>query len=154
MSPDGIFHKFWDLYVIILLLYTAFFMPYKLAFIDEDSTTIIIIDYIVDISFWLDIVVNFLTAYECPERSTLIKNSKLIAANYLSGWFFLDFTACIPLDAVMNIIITADGNGGGEVKLARLARLYRLWRLVRIMRMSKILKLAKSGGLENYVEQL
>ena len=128
-------------------------MPYKLAFIEEESSTIIIIDYIVDISFWLDMLVNFLTAYECPERKTLIKNSKLIASNYLSGWFFLDFTACIPLDGIMNAIITAD-SGGGEVKLARLARLYRLWRLVRIMRMSKILKLAKSGGLENYIEKL
>ena len=145
MSPEGSFHKFWDLYIIFLLLYTAFFMPYKLAFIEDESFAIILVDYIVDVSFWLDIVVNFLTAIEDPARGVLIINFKRIASNYLSGWFFLDFTACVPVDGIMNLITMADETGG-EVKLARLARLYRLWRLVRIMRMSKILKMAKSGG--------
>ena len=120
-------------------------MPYKLAFIEDESFAIILVDYIVDVSFWLDIVVNFLTAYDDPVRGVLIINFKLIASNYLSGWFFLDFTACVPVDGIMNLITMADETGG-EVKLARLARLYRLWRLVRIMRMSKILKMAKSGG--------
>ena len=78
MSPEGTFHKFWDLYIILLLLYTAFFMPYKLAFIEDESFSIIVIDYIVDISFLIDIIVNFLTAYEDPVRKVPIINFKRI----------------------------------------------------------------------------
>jgi hypothetical protein len=143
MSPEGSFHKFWDLYVIFLLLYTAFFTPYKLAFIEIDSFPVYVMELIVDLSFWFDIIVNFLTAIE-DSRGTLIKDYKRIASIYLTGWFFLDFTACIPIDQIMTLISAE--SSGSEVKLARLARLYRLWRLVRIMRMSKIIKMAKSGG--------
>jgi hypothetical protein len=104
LSPEGHFHKVWDLYVIFLLLYTAFFTPYKLAFIDEETFTIYVFELIVDLSFWTDIVVNFLTAYEDPIRGKLIKDYKRIAHTYLTGWFFLDFTACIPVDQIMALI--------------------------------------------------
>jgi hypothetical protein len=86
-----------------LLLYTAFFTPYKLAFIDEDSLLVGVLEMIVDLSFWLDIVVNFLTAVE-DSRGTLIKDYRRIASMYVSGWFFLDFTACIPVDQIMTLI--------------------------------------------------
>jgi len=33
MAPDNSFHKYWDPIIVLLLLYTAFFVPYKIAFL-------------------------------------------------------------------------------------------------------------------------
>ena len=49
---------------IILLLYTAIYMPYRIAFIDDESSGQIAIDWCVDALFFLDIIINFFSAYE------------------------------------------------------------------------------------------
>lgn len=49
---------------IILLLYTAIYMPFRIAFVDEETQTLLIIDWVVDTLFFVDIVVNFFSSYE------------------------------------------------------------------------------------------
>ena len=83
MSPEGSFHKVWDIILVLLLVYTAIFVPYKIAFYDEDPMIVIIVDYCVDILFFTDVIVNFLTSIEDPVRQTIIKNPKAIASAYL-----------------------------------------------------------------------
>lgn len=40
-------------------------------------------------------MVNFISAYEGPDGLT-VSSHKMIAYNYITGWFFLDLIACIP----------------------------------------------------------
>ncbi len=55
---------------IVLLFYTALYMPYKIAFLeDEKFSTSYYADMLVDILFGLDIIVTFLSAYECTDGS-------------------------------------------------------------------------------------
>ena len=51
----------WDPLMVLLLLYTAFVVPFKISFIDDDPVGLAIIDYAVDILFAIDIFVNFNT---------------------------------------------------------------------------------------------
>jgi len=38
--PDNVFHKYWDPVMVLLLMYTAFFVPYKIAFMAVDPIAI------------------------------------------------------------------------------------------------------------------
>ena len=70
--PDCRFKSIWNSIMVFLLIYTATYMPYKTCFIDEEEQLQIIIDYIIDILFFMDIFVNFVSAEE--EDRILIQN--------------------------------------------------------------------------------
>lgn len=44
-----------------------------------------------------DIILNFRTTF-VSVKGEVVSDSKLIALNYLRGWFFVDFLAAIPFD--------------------------------------------------------
>ena len=107
-----------------------------MAFVDQDSSFEIFLNYLVDILFGVDIIVNFFSAYETNHRvETRLKS---IAKNYLTGWFALDLVATFPTQ----VLLSSESNTGVN-KLARLARLPRLYRLFRVLRIFKIFKLFK-----------
>lgn len=54
-------------------------------------------DFTVDMLFVADIFVNFISAIDDPETGLPITNLKVIAISYLSGWFWLDLLACLPV---------------------------------------------------------
>jgi hypothetical protein len=137
---------------VLLLVYTAIFVPYKIAFYDEDPATVVIVDYCVDILFFTDVIVNFITSIEDPVRQTIIKNPKAIASAYLQGWFILDLTACLPFDLLFGLFDPANGSGvdKNSVENRKLIKLARLYRLIRIVRMLKIFKM--NTGIATYIE--
>lgn len=58
----------------------------------------------VDGFFLLDIIINFLSAYENSEGKTIV-NCKSIAVNYLTGWFLLDLSTSIPVQLLEAIFL-------------------------------------------------
>ena len=97
IHPDGFFKKIWDVVMIILLLYTATLVPYKISFADDiHEMGVSQFDIFVDVLFAIDIIVNFITPYEKYDGS-LQTNHKKIAIRYFFGAFPIDFVACIPV---------------------------------------------------------
>jgi hypothetical protein len=39
-------------------------MPFRIAFMDEETTALIVLDWTVDFLFFVDIIINFFSAYE------------------------------------------------------------------------------------------
>ena len=70
-------------------------MPYKTCFVDESTVTDDIIDWVVDILFMFDILVNFLQATENSDGSWTT-SPKVIARNYLRSWFSFDLVSVLP----------------------------------------------------------
>ena len=87
--------SYWNVINIMLLLYTAIYMPYRIAFIDNESNTLFIIDWVVDSLFFFDIIINFLSAYE-EEDGFMQQNLKIIGTTYVRSWFVPDFVASFP----------------------------------------------------------
>ena len=135
--PDSKFKTFWNIIVILLLAYTSTVVPFQVAFVDVDTSFSLFINFLVDVLFGVDLIVNFLSAFETRNHRIEIR-FKQIAKNYLTGWFLLDLVATFPTQ----IFFTSETNTGVN-KLARLARLPRLYRLFRVLRIFKILKLFK-----------
>ena len=70
-------------------------MPVNLSFVEDQSILFEILEKLVDMLFIVDIFVNFLTAYK--QENELVTDCKLIAKNYIYGWFLFDLIASIPL---------------------------------------------------------
>lgn len=57
--------------------------------------------------FFIDMIVNFLAAYETSEK-TIEFRLPYIAMNYLSGWFLIDLISTVPFQYFSNIGASAD----------------------------------------------
>lgn len=59
---DNTIKQWWDLYVICLIMYVALVVPFRLGFESEDTAGWVAWGYVVDVSFFTDIVLTFFTA--------------------------------------------------------------------------------------------
>ena len=80
---------------MLLLVYTAIFVPIKVAFDALNSTPMFVFDLFVDAFFLTDVVLNFFSIIE-DERGNYITKRSQIAINYCKGWFLIDFFTSIP----------------------------------------------------------
>ncbi|CAK1548564.1 unnamed protein product [Leptosia nina] len=131
----------WDWLILILVIYTAIFTPYVAAFqlnepdFDKRSRAfgqdpIVIIDMIVDVTFIIDILINFRTTYVNAADEVESDPAK-IAMHYLRGWFLIDLVAAIPFDLLLFGTDTDETTTLiGLLKTARLLRLVRVARKI------------------------
>ncbi|XP_011297460.1 potassium voltage-gated channel subfamily H member 2 isoform X3 [Fopius arisanus] len=137
------FKAVWDWIILILVMYTAIFTPYVAAFLlgepdygskkkatkySEDP--IVIIDLIVDVTFVVDILINFRTTFVNP-NDEVVSGPWKIAVHYLRGWFVIDLVAAIPFDLLLYGYNTDETTTlMGLLKTARLLRLVRVARKI------------------------
>lgn len=130
----------WDWFILALVLYTAIVTPYVAAFLLSQGTRntgrellrsgdpITIIDLVVDITFLVDILVNFRTTY-VNRQEEVVSNPGKIAAHYFKGWFLIDMLSAIPFDLLLFSSDTDETTTLiGLLKTARLLRLVRVAR--------------------------
>ena len=100
--------------------------------------------YAIDVSFFLDIIVTFNTAFYDHDND-LIDNRHTIAQSYLFGWFPIDLVAIIPFEVLLSGVQgTGDGDVNALIRIARFGKLYKLVKLIRLVRMLKIMKVMKN----------
>jgi hypothetical protein len=110
-----------------MILFTSMVTPYRIAFVEVDTTSWIVFELILDFIFAVDIALNFFTAY-FDSHHNLILDRKLLARKYMTGWFYIDFISIIPLNLMM-------GSGGADYNsLARIARLPKLYKLIKMFK--------------------
>ncbi|XP_055686289.1 potassium voltage-gated channel unc-103 isoform X11 [Lutzomyia longipalpis] len=141
------FKAVWDWIILILVVYTAIFTPYVAAFLLSEpdfnqrrnrkyaDDPIVIIDLIVDVTFVIDILINFRTTF-VNGQDEVVSHPGRIAVHYLSGWFLIDLVAAIPFDL---LLVGSDTDELGLDKdetttLIGLLKTARLLRLVRVAR--------------------
>ena len=57
----------------------------------------LVVDSIVDVIFFIDIVLNFHTTYVGP-GGEVVSDPAVIRVNYLKSWFIIDLLSCLPYD--------------------------------------------------------
>ena len=92
IMPESQIKLFWSMIMIILLLITMIYVPYRTAFIDEPPLWLLICEYIMDCLFAIDIILCFMSSYY-DDQDNLVTNHFTIAKNYIKGWFILDIIA-------------------------------------------------------------
>ena len=98
ISAENKYKTNWDLWIILVLFFVAITLPYRIAFSEKDSTLWQVINYIVDASFAIDMILTFFTTIPDTENNTVITDKKTIALAYLKSWFFIDLISIIPID--------------------------------------------------------
>ncbi len=112
------FKAIWDWIVLFLVMYTAILTPYMAAFeLTSKSKTfitsddigsiiyndpLVIVDYIVDVMFIIDIFINFRTTY-VDKNDEVVSDPCRIAVYYMKGWFVIDLLAAIPFELLIMI---------------------------------------------------
>ncbi|KAF6773489.1 hypothetical protein AHF37_07406 [Paragonimus kellicotti] len=123
----------WDWIIFLLTGYTSIVVPYCVAFGREGvcgEPIISVLDRIVDVVFFIDIVLNFHTTFVGP-TGAVISDPHLIRLNYLKGWFLVDLISCLPY-GLLNLINSKDNpNVTSLLNALKIARLLRLWRVLR-----------------------
>ncbi|GFY39251.1 potassium voltage-gated channel protein eag [Trichonephila inaurata madagascariensis] len=126
------FKAIWDWVILCLTFYTAIMVPYNVAFKNKTSedVSLLVLDSIVDVIFFIDIVLNFHTTFVGP-GGEVVSDPKIIRMNYMRSWFIIDLLSCLPYD-VFNAFDHDDDQGIGSLFSAlKVVRLLRLGRVVR-----------------------
>jgi hypothetical protein len=84
-----------------------------------------------DFFFFLDLWVNFRLCYY--DDGELISNSAMIASNYLTSWFSIDFISVAA--SVLEVV----ASGLGIARSVKIIKLLKLLKLLRVARLQKII---------------
>lgn len=95
LMPDNKLRMAWNLVTMVLLLYTASFVPYRTSFIDQAPPGLEAWEWVVDALFCIDLFINFISAYENSDKNIEVR-LKVIAQTYITSWFFFDLAAVFP----------------------------------------------------------
>ena len=79
--PSDSWKEGWDLWVLVLILYSAVMVPYRICFDCPPIGSVFIFEQLITTSFITDVFLNFNTAYLKDDRWIVDRGS--IAANYL-----------------------------------------------------------------------
>jgi hypothetical protein len=171
LHPDRAEKMCWDGFVGVLIVYSVCLVPYRIGFSQPacEGSAAAIFEWIVDAFFFLDIFINFDTAY-FDREDFLIVDRKKIAKHYIVSWFAIDFASTMPIDTIIGAMAAeveesaADiaaaaaaaeatgGCGGGGGGAAGSVKLVKVLRLVRLMKLLRLLKLGKS--FKRYMDAL
>ena len=101
LNPETKFVFIYDAIIAFVALYSLIYIPIELAknfcFCSSNPNSFkTFINFIFDILFVIDLIIEFFREFYTKEDEKLIKNSIKIIHNYIRGWFFLDLLASLP----------------------------------------------------------
>ena len=135
LLPEDPIKPYWDMYITVNLLFACLVTPCRIAFVEVETPQWNVINYIVDFMFLIDIFVVFNSAYY-DEDFNLVTSRKIIACQYLTGWFFIDLFAIVPFDQFFG----SSQNLSDLVRISKIGRMYKLVKLTRLFKMFKMVK--------------
>jgi hypothetical protein len=151
---------FWDVGMIVALLFTALVTPFQVAFLEprrvlvDGPDALWVTNRIFDTFFIADVAIVCNTMYQEPlvDGGMWVHERSKIVSRYLrSGWLLIDAVSCFPY-FVIGIAVEASvgplGNTGSVDALMPL----RLVKLVRMLKLTRCLK--ASAKLGPYVQEV
>jgi hypothetical protein len=139
--PWGLYWVWWTT-TLVGAVATAFFLPYEIAFQEEERTILdgsTIVEMILNAIFTIDIVVCFnLAFYGKDDR--LVFDRDVIVHTYLRKMFLTDLCGVFPFESFFLAITGNLAKSTSDVLLFSLWKLIRLVRLHRLKKMSEILQ--------------
>ncbi len=132
LRMNSTFRIIWDVFIVVLILVSCWLIPFQIAFqhvVIKSGAKII---YLIDLFFFIDIFLNFITSYRYEGMD--VSDKKKIAIHYLKTFFIIDLAANLPLDALFW------GNRDIQIYGISLVLVLRGFRLLRIFRLFVIFR--------------
>lgn len=125
-DPESHVVEGWDMMFLLVLMLAAFFIPLDVAFDLSLSPTLLVVVWVINVIFFLDLMMQFATAYhEDQPNHRYVKEFRKIAYRYITTWFIVDLVSTLPYQLAP---------GYEWTPLLRLLRLLRLHRAPSIVR--------------------
>lgn len=150
LLPNGPKKVTWDWFVIVLVLYNAYMIPFDLAFELCLGVEVLAIDIVVDTLFIIDCCLSFRTTFYDKIDGALVLDYARVRRNYLTSWFAIDFVASVPVEYIAFAVIGLSplecerGHVSDSVQAATLFKIARLLRLGRLVKKFEKLAAAKA----------
>ncbi len=132
------FKFFWDHLQLVMMIYVATLVPYKVCFIEETIIVWEYFDYLIDFLFFLDMVFTFFTPIIIKE--SIVSSHIKIAFDYIKFWFWLDLFSVFPFDYVMTSNADFVKNYSILLKISKMPRLYKFMKGAKMLRTIKVQK--------------
>lgn len=87
----------WDTFLVLLVVYSAWFSPFQFAFLSYEQDALFVFDNVINSFFAVDIVLTFFVAYLDEKTYVVIDDPKRIALRY---YFFS------PSQILIKILLT------------------------------------------------
>ena len=141
--PTDHFKQKWDILIIACAAYNSFLIPFDVSFqpLTQKTRLFIVIDFIIDFLFFADIIVTFRSVF-INDRGQEVNRAKLIALNYIKCMFWVDLSATIPLDVILQSILKTDNPYYQAFGLLKLGRVLRLNKIIRYITFQNDIKSA------------
>ncbi|XP_074572612.1 potassium channel KAT3-like [Curcuma longa] len=127
VSPYDPHYRLWEVFLLLMVLYSAWICPFEFAFLRYLPSTMFLVDNIVNSFFAIDIVLTFFVAFVDHKSYVLVDDRKRIALRYLSTWFIFDVCSTFPFQ-----IISLFFSGHVNTFCFKILSMLRLWRLHRV----------------------
>ncbi|KAG6499005.1 hypothetical protein ZIOFF_038761 [Zingiber officinale] len=125
VSPYDRRYRAWEIFLIVLVVYSAWVSPFEFGFLGHAKGTLALVDNIVNAFFAIDIILTFFLAYLDRTTYLLVDDPKLIAWKYLTSWFVLDASSTIPSELARKLL-------PHKLRSYGFFNMLRLWRLRRV----------------------
>ncbi|CAO1946030.1 unnamed protein product [Urochloa humidicola] len=127
VSPYDPLYKVWEIFLILLVVYSAWICPLEFAFLRYLPRAPFIVDDVVNGFFAVDIVLTFFVPYVDSKSCLLVDDPRKIAVRYLSSWFAFDVCSTFPFHSISLLFNSHEHRLG-----LKFLNVLRLWRLRRV----------------------
>ncbi|KAK4776250.1 hypothetical protein SAY87_024211 [Trapa incisa] len=100
IHPDNRWYRAWKKFILIWAIYSSFFTPFEFGFFRGLPENLFILDIVGQITFLVDIVLQFFLAYRDSQTYRMVYKRSSISLRYLKSTFLLDFLGCMPWDII------------------------------------------------------
>ncbi|XP_019157677.1 PREDICTED: potassium channel KAT3-like isoform X1 [Ipomoea nil] len=129
IAPYDRRYRMWQVFLVILVVYSAWSSPFELAFRKVATGSLQPVDLVVDAFFGIDIILTFFVAYLDKSTYLLVDDHKKIALRYVTHLGFpMDIASTLPFQTIY-LIITGKTRRGVVFGFLNLLRLWRLRRV-------------------------
>ncbi|URE36813.1 Potassium channel [Musa troglodytarum] len=110
VSPYDPHYRLWEMFLMVLVLYSSWICPFEFAFLHYLPTTMFLVDNIVNSFFAIDIALTFFVAFVDPKSYLLVDEPKRIAVRLEKDIRFNYFwTRCAKLFSVTLLAVHFSG---------------------------------------------
>lgn len=108
--PEDYYKQYWEALMALVLILTCAVTPIRLAFYQRDDLEWLVVNYIIDFLFFIDIIVIFNSAYY-DDNFAIVEDRKTIAVEYAKGWLVIDVLSIFPFAEIAELF-NNNGSGG------------------------------------------
>jgi CRP-like cAMP-binding protein len=139
LEPSSSSVLYWNVVLVLLILFTSTVTPYEVSFLDlQPAEPFYWVVVVVDVAFFVDMLVMCNTVVYDEHSQRTISSRTRVVGLYLRQFFFIDLISVLPFDEV---VLAATAAKRTEVQALRIIRLLKL---LRILRMSRIFEQLES----------